>query len=85
MNKLEDHRNTKNGGIAQTNTSVFYGMWINTCKRPWILHQLWENSPLMVSYYSRYPYKYSGHLQTLPFQVEKAALAQDYINMPFLF
>jgi len=85
--KLEDHGNTKKGGVVQTNASVFYEMWIYMCKRPWILHLLWESSPLMnslmVKYYSRYPYKYSRHLQT--FQVEKAALAQDNTNMPFLF
>jgi len=44
--KLEDHGNTKKGGVAQTNASVFYDMWIYTCKKPWILHPLWKSSPL---------------------------------------
>jgi len=86
---LEDHRNIKKDGVAQTNAPVFYDTWIYTCKRPWILHLLWESSPtrnpLVAKYYSRYPYKYSRHSQTLPFQVEKVALAEDHMNASFLF
>jgi len=41
-------------------------------------------NPLMANY-PEYPYKYSSHSQTLPVWVEKAALAQNQMNIPFLF